>query len=745
MMNTASSGSLSHLLPREKERWFQNEIVGKFFIFFLFLPIISFSQNKSSVTGISPPLQGERGPGGEASRTIAILDLTTKNAETTDAEIYSVQHVLKVAGLSFITTADVNTAITYPIVIASSKLGSATFTIAEQDSLISFVNKGGILIAPTIFASSLHPLFGISGNTEATTRHRINFNTSLPNPAFRWLEDTLERNISLGSFNYPNVVSSNSFSTTTAVGLATYDDNSTAITQNNYGLGKAYTLGVSFKNMILIPQLNKDFEAQRTYSNGFEPTSDAWILFLKGICIGQIPNSVWLHTSPYDSKASLIVTHDIDATTSYDTMHYYADFENSIGLSATYFVTTHYLEDGVLSAFYNSASIPKVDYLLDKGHKLASHSVGHFHDFDDESHVPYGALGNTTSNYAPYNGGLGQTTTGATVLGETELSKHLLEADLGVNIRSFRAGYLCYHNKLVSALDTLGYTFNSTYSAGDVLTNFPYKNRKDRVSSGAPSSVWEIPMTISDVFNSNLMSPENYLEKQATWIDVVERNTRNYAPTVLLVHPTRYYKLFAEQGLISLLPSDVTTFDIETYGDYWLNRNSVTFTSKLQNDTLTVVIPHTLLPIDTKISFIVDDGQSLSFIKAEDDLGNPIAVIQSLWETNSVIIHFGNYTPLSIAEHSFSKENSVIFTCNPNPVSNTARVEVWQKTSGRLTIQLFDMMGKLVKTITNEGRHPGIYRETFDAANLASGTYFCKVSVDGESKVKKVIMDGGGR
>jgi len=64
------------------------------------------------------------------------------------------------------------------------------------------------------------------------------------------------------------------------------------------------------------------------------------------------------------------------------------------------------------------------------------------------------------------------------VLGETEVSKLLLEQDFGTMCRSFRAGFLDFNPKLINALDTLGYAFNSTFSANDVLTDFPYLSVK---------------------------------------------------------------------------------------------------------------------------------------------------------------------------------------------------------------------------------------------------------------------------
>ncbi|HLC83196.1 MAG TPA: hypothetical protein VJI69_05160, partial [Bacteroidia bacterium] len=436
-------------------------------------------------------------------RTIAILDLTARNMEANDGELFSAKHILKVAGLPYIITTNVNTAIKYGVVIPSSRLTDSVFTSAEYDSIYSYVNNGGILISAGVRDSAFLPLFGINTATSTSSQHRIIFNMSLLDQSMRWLNDTMEQTISIGKLSYATTIVVRKFTLGTGTEMAHYEDLSSAISRNNYGAGVAYGLGFSFKNLVLLNQVNKDADAQRIYSNGFEPTTDALILFIKAICTKHTPNTVWLHTSPYESKTTLMVTHDVDATTAFDTMSYYADYENSIGLASTYLITTHYINDGVLSDFYNSASIPQVQTLLTKGHKLASHSVGHFQDFYDDNIFPIGVLGNTQASYLPFNaGGASDSTVGGTVLGETEVSKLILENDFGINIRTFRAGHLAYNKYLANALDTLGYEYCTNYSSGDVLTNFPYQNHKDRSSSGVITSVWEVPVTISDVFNS---------------------------------------------------------------------------------------------------------------------------------------------------------------------------------------------------------------------------------------------------
>ena len=113
---------------------------------------------------------------------------------------------------------------------------------------------------------------------------------------------------------------------------------------------------------------------------------------------------------------------------------------------------------------------------------------------------------------------------------------------------------MCYHKRLPKVLEDLGYLYNSTFSANDVLTNFPFYGTDEREFDGYLSSVIEIPMTISDASATFPFSFDSYPSNVARWKNVTLKNVANGAPTVLLIHPNRTYKLTAEQNFFSQLP-----------------------------------------------------------------------------------------------------------------------------------------------------------------------------------------------
>ncbi len=678
---------------------------------------------------------------GANKRTVALLDLTINNAETSDAEMFSAKHILKTAGIPFIVTSDVNIAKNYGLILASSRFDVSTFALPEKDSLISYVTNGGVLIVPNMKDPYFYPLFGIAADAYSTTHYSMKFNNFLGGPCFKWLNDSLEQTISLGDTSYASVISSRSYTLVNALQMAVFDDSTTAISKKSYGAGGAYALGFSFRNLIIINQQDLDYDANRSYSNGFEPTSDAIMLFVKGIYLAHAPRAAWWHTSPYDSKTSLIITHDVDATSAYDTMYYYSQYEKSLGIKASYFFTTHYINDGLLDDFYNLSTIPKMQDVLNDGHVAGSHSVGHFPDFDDEVAFPLGVLGNDTSNYAPYNSGSGSTV-GGTVLGETEVSKEILENQFGITVKTFRAGHLCYNDKIINALDTLGYTNSTTLSAANVLTSFPYQQRKDHVLAGAVSTVWEYPMTISDVFSQaeGPISPVNYPQKVAIWLDVIERNMDNNAPNVLLIHPTRLFKLTAEQDLIGALPPGVFITNMDFFADYWQKRNIASFTSYVSNDTLTVIIPSVNFPVDPSLGIVVDKGQQLAHIKAQNENGYPIAVTSANFNTDDVILHFEDYVTVGMGPAKNNPEKQFFINVYPNPASHTCTFVFKLDAPAKVTLEVTDVLGNAVTLIANKSMGEGKQEVLFNTAELSAGVYFYKITANSESASKKLII-----
>jgi len=76
----------------------------------------------------------------------------------------------------------------------------------------------------------------------------------------------------------------------------------------------------------------------------------------------------------------------------------------------------------------------------------------------------------------------------------------------------------------------------------------------------------------------------------------------------------------------------------------------------------------------------------------------------------------------------------------PNPFNPSTFINYQIPVRGTVTIKVFDLLGKEVETLVNEEKEPGIYRTEFNASNLASGMYFCRITAGDFSKIIKMNL-----
>ena len=555
-------------------------------------------------------------------REVGLLDLSSRNAEANQSRIRSCRHILQVAGIPYEETTSLTQALTHPIVMFSPIIYSTTFNAAERMQIQQFVTNGGVLIASSVRDPALYPLFGVSGFTTYTDLKRMTWHVDDAPQYFDRFDEGFEEVISLSDTIGPQTEPFNirSYTATGAAQvLAHFENNTNAVITHQTGTGRTFLFSLDLRDVIIRNLINSDLHAQRGYSNIFEPTTDTFIFFIMNVIREHMPNMVRTHTCPNCDGSVVMITHDVDSRTAMDTMQIFIDYEEQNNLNAMYNITTRYFSDSWMSDFYNG-SYAKVQYALQHGQRIASHSVGHFPDYDDEIRFPFTSLGNTPVNYQPRH--LNAITTGGNVFGEVEVSKYLLENDHNVAVKSFRAGHLAFNQRLPKALEDVGYLYNSTFSANDVLTNFPFWDIDNMTFSGNQTSVLEIPMTISDASAANPFTEQNALSIAQGWIDVTLKNHNNNAPTVLLIHPNRGYKLPAQQMFVNGMPGDVKFMFLDDFGDYWKKRMQMQVVSELVNDTL--LVTWTNYQMNQGLSLVIDDVDQLAAVRFFDGLGNEL-------------------------------------------------------------------------------------------------------------------------
>jgi hypothetical protein len=76
----------------------------------------------------------------------------------------------------------------------------------------------------------------------------------------------------------------------------------------------------------------------------------------------------------------------------------------------------------------------------------------------------------------------------------------------------------------------------------------------------------------------------------------------------------------------------------------------------------------------------------------------------------------------------------------PNPFNPSTIIKYQIPEDGVVTLKIFDILGKEVKTLVNELKSVGKYELNFDASNLASGVYIYRIKVNDFVSSKKMML-----
>jgi spore coat protein A, manganese oxidase len=85
-------------------------------------------------------------------------------------------------------------------------------------------------------------------------------------------------------------------------------------------------------------------------------------------------------------------------------------------------------------------------------------------------------------------------------------------------------------------------------------------------------------------------------------------------------------------------------------------------------------------------------------------------------------------------------EELVELVVMPNPFSTYVTLQFNLKEEQRVSIQLYDVKGKLVKTVFDGETQAGVHRISIDGSNMANGAYFCKINISGQQSLRKLVL-----
>jgi len=99
--------------------------------------------------------------------------------------------------------------------------------------------------------------------------------------------------------------------------------------------------------------------------------------------------------------------------------------------------------------------------------------------------------------------------------------------------------------------------------------------------------------------------------------------------------------------------------------------------------------------------------------------------------------------PLSVRESSGSPPGGATLRQNyPNPFNPETTIEYRLERGGKVTLAVFDLLGREVAVLVNELQTAGEHRARLDARGLrlSSGIYFCRLTAGDRVQTKAMVV-----
>jgi minor extracellular serine protease Vpr len=223
-----------------------------------------------------------------------------------------------------------------------------------------------------------------------------------------------------------------------------------------------------------------------------------------------------------------------------------------------------------------------------------------------------------------------------------------------------------------------------------------------------PDFTGQVVGVLLHIFNSNgIASPLSF----EIWSDIDSLpgsklgNTVNYDPTGLTLYSWNY---------INLVGNNV---DLTADADYYL---VAYFTS------------------GSETGILLDDGDVDS--RTVRDYNDGAGWVVRTYDMRMRPIMAGDRTLVSVEQAEFLLTKFTLYNNYPNPFNPSTRIKYEVPKEILVTLTVYDILGREVRTLVNWVQKPGVYEIPFGSGQLASGIYFYTLRAGDFVKTKKMML-----
>ena len=170
---------------------------------------------------------------------------------------------------------------------------------------------------------------------------------------------------------------------------------------------------------------------------------------------------------------------------------------------------------------------------------------------------------------------------------------------------------------------------------------------------------------------------------------------------------------------------------------YCVSRDSVTTFIGSQGEEIEFFVNWSLQIVDEADVIILQQGVGpIGYSFTEHDLPMILrgAVLNGIvyGDTTTTSV---SYSKIEIASHFHLSQNY------PNPFNPTTRITYYLPNSSYVTLTIYDLLGRAIKTLVSEFQTAGSRSVNFNGGNISSGVYFYQLKAgNGFVKTRKMIL-----
>jgi len=130
--------------------------------------------------------------------------------------------------------------------------------------------------------------------------------------------------------------------------------------------------------------------------------------------------------------------------------------------------------------------------------------------------------------------------------------------------------------------------------------------------------------------------------------------------------------------------------------------------------------------------------EEFGLLEAIDFVWGPLATLVGCYIDG--IVYGDTSLTVGIEDEYFITHNFKLYQNYPNPFNPITTIEYELKEYALVNLKVYDLLGNEVAVIVNEEKYAGRYSTKFDAQGLSSGVYFYKLTIGGNTQVRKMIL-----